>query len=115
MALSLSLSLSPSRVCYLNISYASLSLSLSPSLSLSLSLSLSSSRVCYLNFVPKYLARHRELAEGTIGKPIVIEEFNVLRQVYSEEQQVALFRTMYDQVGLPGRGGGSSESDQVAN
>ncbi|MEW5311635.1 MAG: hypothetical protein WDW38_003333 [Sanguina aurantia] len=50
---------------------------------------------CFLNFFSAYLQAQQSLATS-VGKPLVLEEFNIALPLYSLEQRSLLFQMVYD-------------------
>ncbi|GAX76574.1 hypothetical protein CEUSTIGMA_g4020.t1 [Chlamydomonas eustigma] len=61
---------------------------------------------CYFSFFPQYVQQHVSLA-SSMGKPFIIEEFNVILPTYSTAQRTAFFQLAYQQL-LASRQAGSS-------
>ncbi|KAG1668430.1 hypothetical protein FOA52_015960 [Chlamydomonas sp. UWO 241] len=52
---------------------------------------------CYFSFYKQYVDRHASAA-GSMGKPFVIEEMNVMASKFTPEQRAAFFQLAYDQL-----------------
>eukprot|EP00798_Chlamydomonas_sp_ICE-L_P026185 gene26185-11911_t len=62
-------------------------------------------KTCYFNFFTQYLRPHIALSKAS-KKPLIIEEFNVLSTIYSDEERSAFFQMVSDQLVLSHATGG---------